>query len=60
MLMESQRGFRKGRSTQDHIFTLKESITKILQQGKTAYIAFIDLEKSFDQMARNKIWKFVT
>ena len=30
MLMEPQSGFRKGRSTQDHIFTIKELITKII------------------------------
>ena len=54
--MEPQSGFRKGRSTQDHIFTIKELITKTLQQGKRSYIAFIDLEKAFDRVPRNKIW----
>ena len=44
-LMEPQSDFRKDRSTQDHIFTIEELITKTLHQGKRAYIAFIDVEK---------------
>ena len=37
-----------------YIFTIKELITKTLQQGKRAYIAFIDLEKAFDRIQEIK------
>ena len=56
-LKEAQSGFRKSRSVQDHIFTLKEIITKTLEKKRTAHFAFIDLEKAFDTVPRTKIWE---
>ena len=55
-LEESQSGFRKGRSTQDHIFTIKQIIEKVAQQGRAVYIGFIDLEKAFDTVPRDRVW----
>lgn len=56
-LIESQSGFRKGRSTQDHVFTIKEIINKSQMSGKTTYLAFVDMEKAFDRIPRVKIWE---
>lgn len=56
-LNEAQSGFRKGRSIQDHIFTVQQIIDKTLQQGNEAFFAFIDLEKAFDKVKRTKIWE---
>ncbi|KAI4469263.1 titin [Holotrichia oblita] len=42
-LMESQSGFRS---------SIKQIIEKSLDQSQEAYMAFIDLEKSFDRIAR--------
>lgn len=55
-LEETQSGFRKGRSTQDHIFTIKNIIGKAMSANKTLYMAFLDLEKAFDRVPRAKIW----
>lgn len=58
-LEESQSGFRKGRSAQDHIFTIKQIIEKRTQQQKKTYLAFIDLEKAFDRVPREKLWNIL-
>ena len=49
---EAQAGARKGRSTTDQIFTLKSVLYHRKSQGKTTYLAFIDIEKAYD-----KVWK---
>lgn len=56
-LSESQSGFRPGRSTQDHIFTIKQIIEKRQLQNKNLYLAFIDIKKAFDSVPRAKVWK---
>lgn len=56
-ISKSQSGFMSGRSTQDHIFTIKQIIEKRDQQNKKLYLAFIDLEKAFDTVPREKVWK---
>ena len=55
-LMEAQSGFRKGRSVQDHIFTIKQVTEKLLEHNRKAFIAFVDLEKAFDSVPRQKVW----
>lgn len=55
-LSESQSGFRKGRSIQDHIFTIRQVIHKTLQTKSKAYFAFVDLEKAFDRVRRQTVW----
>ena len=55
-LDEAQCGFRKGRSVHDQIFIVKQIIEKTNKQNKNAYLTFIDLEKAFDRVNRNKIW----
>lgn len=56
-LSEAQSGFRKGRCTQDHIFTIKEITDRALITGKEVYVAFMDMEKAFDRVPRKKIWE---
>ena len=56
-LEETQSGFRRGRSTQDHVFTIKNIINKTLSTNKTTYMGFLDLEKAFDSVPRTKIWE---
>ena len=55
VMEQSQSGFRKGRSINDHIFTLKQIAEKSLHRNIEVYQAFIDLEKAFDRIPRTKI-----
>lgn len=55
-LEESQSGFRKGRSIQDHLFTVKLITERRLKQGKKLYLGFVDLERAFDRVQRTKLW----
>lgn len=54
-LDEVQSGFRKGRGVQDHIFTMKQLTEKT--KDRNFCVAFIDLEKAFDSVPRENIWK---
>ncbi|MDK1801145.1 reverse transcriptase family protein, partial [Klebsiella pneumoniae] len=55
-LDKAQSGFMRGRSVQDHIFTLKQTIHKMKRSGRKAYFVFIDLVKAFDRVSRSKMW----
>lgn len=56
-LEEAQSGFRKGRSVQDHIFSIKQMIEKNRMKNSEIYMAFLDLEKAFDRVSQKEIWK---
>lgn len=56
-LAEQQSGFRKGRSAQDHIFTIKQIIEKTKTKNCSTYVAFLDLEKAFDRVSQKRIWE---
>eukprot|EP00745_Piridium_sociabile_P043608 TRINITY_DN8944_c0_g1_i10.p1 TRINITY_DN8944_c0_g1~~TRINITY_DN8944_c0_g1_i10.p1 ORF type:complete len:1137 (-),score=123.12 TRINITY_DN8944_c0_g1_i10:208-3198(-) len=56
IICEAQAGFRKGRSTVDHIFTLNAVIEKHLLKNKKLYVAFIDFKKAYDTVNRNVLW----
>ncbi|KAI5754287.1 hypothetical protein M8J77_007444 [Diaphorina citri] len=55
-LEESQCGFRKGRSTQDLLFTLRQISEKAIQLDSQLHCAFIDLEKAFDKAPWHVLW----
>ena len=54
---ESQCGFMPGRSTTDAIFILKQTIEKHGEGQKNIRVTFIDLEKSYDRIPREEIWR---
>lgn len=58
-LEDAQSGFRIGRCVQDHIFTIKQIIEKKREKRKNVYLAFIDLEKAFDKVPREKLWQIM-
>lgn len=58
-LYESQSGFRQGRSIQDQIFSMKQLIQKASTEQKKVYLAFIDVEKAFDKVPREKLWNIL-
>ena len=56
ILSDAQCGFRKGRSTIDHIFTLHAAIQKQFVNNAKLYVAFIDFRKAYDTVNRNVLW----
>jgi hypothetical protein len=55
ILSDEQCGFRKDRSTVDQIFILTECI--INRRPRPTYVAFIDIQKAYDRVWRNGLWK---
>ena len=53
MLVDEQNGFRKGRSCQDHIFTLSSMVRNRNRINLSTYAAFIDFKKAFDYVNRD-------
>ena len=56
VLTDAQAGFRKGRSTVDHIFTLHAAIERQFANNSKLYVAFIDFKKAYDSVNRNILW----
>lgn len=56
LLLEDQCGFRKGRSCSDNIFVLKQILEKRKEFNYRTCLAFVDYEKAFDRINRNKLW----
>ena len=56
-LEDGQCGFRPGRSTTDQIFTLKQIFEKSWEYGKDLFAYFVDLEKAYDRVPWDKLWK---
>ena len=55
-LVDEQNGFRKGRSCNDHIFTLTSVIQARLQERHSTFCAFIDMKKAFDFVNRELLF----
>ena len=56
-LREEQAGFRGGRSTVDQVFALRQILEKRWEYALPVYCAFIDLEKAYDSVWREGMWK---
>ena len=49
-------GFVPGRGTTDAIFLLRQLQKKYLGKRNNLYLAFVDLNKSFDRVPRRVVW----
>ena len=58
-LVEEQYGFRRGRSTFDPIFTIRQMMEKRWEHEKEMVITFLDLEKAYDSVPRQLVWEVV-
>ena len=59
-VMDEQGGFRIGRGCLDQIFTVKQIVDKVIEKDKKVYMAFVDLEKAYDNVNRGSCgrhWK---
>ena len=56
-LEDGQCGFHPDRSTMDQIFTLKQIFEKSCEYGKDLFACFVDLEKAYNRVPRDKLWK---
>ena len=56
-LEDGQCGFRASRSSTNQIFTLKQIFEKSWEYGKDLFACFVNLEKAYDRVPRDKLWK---
>ena len=56
-VMDEQGGFRAGRSCNDQIFAVRQVVEKTIEKDRVLYMAFVDLEKAYDNVNRIKLWK---
>ena len=54
--MDEQGGFRARRGCNDQIFVVKQIVAKTIEKNKKTYMAFVDLEKAYDNVSREKLW----
>ena len=53
---EYQRGFRRNRSTVDHIFSIGQIFEKKWEYNKDVYQLFIDFEKAYDSIKTESLY----
>ena len=56
---DEQGGFRSDRVCIDQIFVLKQLVEKYREKKKELCVAFTDLEKAYDKVCREALWKFL-
>ena len=57
LLGEGQNGFRKDRGGTDSAFALNTVLWKSFAQKKKVHLSFIDLQKAYDSVCRETLWK---
>ena len=56
-LSQAQMGFRKGRGCKGAIFSLRQLSEKVIEHDRELNIVFVDQEKAFDRVNRDKLWQ---
>ncbi|KAL4091392.1 hypothetical protein QTP88_026089 [Uroleucon formosanum] len=52
-----QCGFRRGKSTTDHVFALRQIMSKYYEFGKDLHLVFVDYKQAYDSVDREELWK---
>ena len=58
-MVEKQCSFRKGRSCTDATFTVQQIIEKRKENNLQLFFLFIDYEKAYDNVNRDKLWEMM-
>ena len=58
-LRSERAGFRRGRSTTQQIFVLRNIVEQAIEWNPIIYTCFIDFEKAFDSVRRNTLWEIM-
>jgi sorting nexin-29 len=56
ILTEYQTGFRRGKSTTDHILTIRQVMEKFYEYNKDLHILFVDFKQAYDSIDREILW----
>ena len=58
-LRKEQAGFRRGRSTIEQIFILRNIVEQTIGWNSSLYVRFVDYQKAFDSVDRETLWKIM-
>ena len=58
-LRKEQAGFRKGRSTVEQVFVLRNIVEQAVEWNSSLYVCFVDYEKAFDSVHRKTLCKIM-
>ena len=56
-LIEEECRFRSGSGCVDQVFVMKQKSEKFLDNNKCLYAAYMDLEKAYDGVDRDEMWR---
>jgi hypothetical protein len=56
---DHQCGFRRNRSTTDHIFCIRQKIEKKLEHNEAVHQLFINLKKAYDSVRREALYNIL-
>ena len=57
LIGEDQCRFRSGRGCVDQMFVMKQMSEKFVEKNKSLYVAYMDLEKVYDRVDREAMWR---
>ena len=57
MIGEEQCGFKPGRRCVDQVFMMKQMIEKFVDKNKGLSVAYMELEKAYDRIDRETMWR---